>query len=53
MKEAFDKYMKEKKHAENSKMELSCAEAHEAGPFIIGTGEYKITTDGKPTDVGK
>ena len=53
LKPAFDKYMKERGATANSKLHITCQEAHEAGNFIIASGDYRITTDGRDIDVGK
>ena len=36
-----------------AKMNLSSADAHEAGNFIISQGDYRITADGRDLEVGK
>ena len=45
--------MKERGATANSKLHIICQEAHEAGNFIIASGDYRITTDGRDIDVGK
>ena len=47
--------MKERGATANSKLHITCQEAHEAGNFIIASGDYShpITTDGRDIDVGK
>ena len=53
LKAAFDKYFKNTGCSANTNMNMICHEAHEAGNFIFGTGDYSVTTDGKENDVGK
>ena len=50
---ALDEFFKKKGVDDNSKLQMICEDAHESGDFLITTGTYKITSDGKDLDVGK
>ena len=53
MKIALDQFFKSKGVDDHSKLEMICKDAHPTDDYLITSGEYKITSDGKEQDVGK